>query len=105
MSIIEVAMPEIGDAKDVPVVEIAVRIGDLVAEGDTVVALETDKATLDVPSATAGRVRELRVAVGDGVSMGSVLLVLEAGLMGLRSNFPPPFSNLRAPQHNRSESS
>ena len=74
----EVRVPDIGDFTDVPVVEVAVAVGDLVAAEDTLVVVESDKATLDVPAPFAGRVMEMRVAEGDTVSEGSVILVLEA---------------------------
>src|SRR4051794_6239691 len=65
---IEVRVPDIGDFTDVPVIEVMVSPGDTVAEEDPIVTLESDKATMDVPSPVAGTVRELRVAVGDTVS-------------------------------------
>lgn len=74
---IEVRVPDIGDFADVPVIEVLVAPGDAVAVEDPLVTLESDKATLDVPSPAAGRIAQLRVAVGDRVSEGSVLLLLE----------------------------
>jgi dihydrolipoamide dehydrogenase len=78
VSTIEVKVPDIGDFDDVPVTEILVAVGDEVAAEDPLVALESDKATMEVPSPEAGTVKELKVAVGDTVSEGSVILVLEA---------------------------
>ena len=78
MSAVEIQVPDIGDFSDVPVIEIHVSPGDVVAVDDTLVTLESDKATLDVPSPSAGTVSELRIGVGDTVSQGSVLMVLEA---------------------------
>jgi pyruvate dehydrogenase E2 component (dihydrolipoamide acetyltransferase) len=75
----EVKVPDIGDFKDVPVIEVMVKPGDKVAPEDPLVSLESDKATMDVPSPLAGIVRELKVAVGDKVSEGSVILLLDAG--------------------------
>ncbi len=72
----EVAVPDIGDFQDVPVSEIMVAVGDRVEAEDPLVALESDKATMEVPSPGAGTVQELRVAVGDTVSEGTPLLVL-----------------------------
>jgi dihydrolipoamide dehydrogenase len=84
MSAVEIPVPDIGDFSDVPVIEVHVRPGDVVAVDDPLVTLESDKATMDVPSPSAGTVSELRVAVGDSVSQGSVLVVLEAeGAPGL----------------------
>ena len=78
MSIVEVAVPDIGDFADVPVIEVLVAPGDTVAPEDSLVTLESDKATMDVPSPAAGTVSEVRVKVGDKVSQGSVVLTLEA---------------------------
>ncbi len=74
----EVRVPDIGDFADVPVVEVAVAVGDMVAAEDTLVVVESDKATLDVPAPFAGRVMEMRVAEGDTVSEGSVIVIMEA---------------------------
>lgn len=74
----DICVPNIGDVSEVPVVEIAVAPGDLVEHGATLIVLESDKATLDVPSPMAGRVVELKVAENDLVSEGSVILTLQA---------------------------
>jgi pyruvate dehydrogenase E2 component (dihydrolipoamide acetyltransferase) len=73
----EVAVPDIGDFDDVPVIEVLVAAGDTVAEEDPLVTLESDKATMDVPAPFAGVVQELRVNVGDKVAQGSPLLTIE----------------------------
>ncbi|MDK3072287.1 dihydrolipoyl dehydrogenase [Sedimentitalea sp. JM2-8] len=73
----EVKVPDIGDFTDVPVISILVSVGDEVAAEDPLIELESDKATMEVPSPAAGKVREIRVAEGDRVSMGSVIMVLE----------------------------
>src|SRR5438445_384414 len=78
MSTIEVKVPDIGDFKDVPVIEVFVKPGDAVKAEDSLVTLESDKATMDVPAPSAGVVKELKVKVGDKVSEGSVILTLEA---------------------------
>ena len=67
MSAVEIQVPDIGDFSDVPVIEIHVNPGDVVAVDDPLVTLESDKATLDVPSPSAGTVSELRIGVGDSV--------------------------------------
>src|SRR6266511_2013513 len=77
MSTIEVKVPDIGDFKDVPVIEVFVKSGDAIGKEDPLVTLESDKATMDVPSPDAGTVRDVKVKVGDKVSEGSVLLMLE----------------------------
>jgi dihydrolipoamide dehydrogenase len=79
----EIRVPEIGDFSDVPVIEVHVASGDTVAVDDPLLTMESDKATLDVPSPVAGTVTELRVAVGDAVSEGTVIGVFEvAGAAG-----------------------
>src|SRR5439155_5408434 len=74
---VEVKVPDIGDFTDVPVIEILVDVGQEIAEEDPLVTLESDKATMDVPAPQAGVVRELKVALGDRVSEGTPILVLE----------------------------
>ena len=78
MSTIEVKVPDIGDFKDIPVIEIFVKPGDVVTAEDSLLTLESDKATMDVPAPAAGTVREVHVKVGDKVSEGSRIVVLEA---------------------------
>jgi dihydrolipoamide dehydrogenase len=78
MSTIDINVPDIGDFKDVPVIEVFVKPGDAVAKEDPLVTLESDKATMDVPSPQAGTVRDVRVKVGDKVSEGTLLLTLES---------------------------
>jgi len=72
----EIAVPDIGDYEDVPVIEVHVAPGDVVAEEDPLVTLESDKATMDVPATAAGKVQDVRVKVGDTVSEGSVVVVV-----------------------------
>ncbi|MEA2395550.1 MAG: dihydrolipoamide dehydrogenase [Solirubrobacteraceae bacterium] len=74
--LVEVKVPDIGDFADVPVIEVLVSAGDEVAPEDPLVTLESDKATMDIPAPAAGTVTELKVAVGDTVSEGSLLLLL-----------------------------
>ena len=76
--LIEVTVPDIGDYTDVPVIDICVIVGDVVKVDDALVTLESDKATMDVPSSAAGVVREIRVALGERISAGAVVVVLEA---------------------------
>ena len=78
MSAVEVKVPDIGDFKDVPVIEVFVKPGDTVAPEDSLVTLESDKATMDVPAPAAGTVKEVKVKVGDKVSEGSLIVVLES---------------------------
>ncbi len=74
---IEVKVPDIGDFKNVPVIEVLVKPGDSIKKEDSLIALESDKATMEVPAPEAGIVKELRVKLGDKVSEGAVILVLE----------------------------
>jgi len=78
MSTIDVKVPDIGDFQDVPVIEVFVKPGDHVGIDDSLVTLESDKATMDVPSPAAGTVSRLAVKVGDKVSEGAVVLTLES---------------------------
>jgi dihydrolipoamide dehydrogenase len=75
---IEIKVPDIGDFKDVPVIEVLVKPGDTVKKEDSLVTLESDKATMEVPSTHAGTVKEIRVKLGDKVSQGTVIALLEA---------------------------
>ncbi len=78
MSNIELKVPDIGDYADIPVIEILVKVGDTVAKEQSLVTLESDKATMEVPADSAGVVREIRVKLGDKVSMDTVVAVIEA---------------------------
>jgi len=75
---VEIKVPDIGDFKNVPVIEVLVKPGDVVRKEDPLITLESDKATMDVPAPQAGVVKEIRVKTGDKVSEGSLILVLEA---------------------------
>ncbi len=78
MATIEIKVPDIGDYSDVPVIELLVAVGDTVKKDQGLVTLESDKATLEVPSSAAGVVKELKVKLGDTLSEGDVVVVLEA---------------------------
>ena len=75
----EVLVPDIGDFKDVPIIEVLVKPGDAVKADDSLVTLESDKATMEVPAPLAGVVRDMKVKVGDKVSEGTLILTLEVG--------------------------
>jgi dihydrolipoamide dehydrogenase len=77
-STIEVKVPDIGDFKNIPIIEILVKPGDSVQPEDPLIALESDKATMEVPSPAAGIIKELKVKVGDKVSQGTLVLTLDA---------------------------
>ena len=76
-NLVEVKVPDIGDFTEIPVIEILVKPGDTVKKEDSLVALESDKATMEVPSSHAGVIKEVKVKLGDKVSMGSIVVVLE----------------------------
>jgi pyruvate dehydrogenase E2 component (dihydrolipoamide acetyltransferase) len=78
MSTVDVKVPDIGDFKDVPVIDIMVKSGDSVKAEDSLVSLESDKATMDVPAPFAGKVKDIKVKLGDKVSEGSLLLTLDS---------------------------
>ena len=80
--IIEVKVPDIGDFKDVPIIEICVKAGDPVKAEDALLTLESDKATIDIPSPVDGIVKDIRVKIGDKVSEGTPIVRLEASVAG-----------------------
>jgi dihydrolipoamide dehydrogenase len=86
---IEVKVPAIGDFKNIPIIEVLVKPGDTVKPEDSLVTLESDKATLDVPAPVAGVVKELKAKVGDKVSEGSLILMLETADAGVASAATP----------------
>src|SRR5437773_2170659 len=79
MAVTEIKVPDIGDFKDVPVIEVMVKAGDQVKPEDALVTLESDKATMDVPAPLGGTVQKLAVKVGDKVSEGTMILTLATG--------------------------
>ena len=78
MALVEVKVPDIGDFDEVAVIELMVKVGDTIKAEQSLITVESDKAAMEIPSSTAGVVKELRVKVGDKVKQGSVVLVLEA---------------------------
>lgn len=92
--LIKVTLPDIGDFKDVPVVEILVNLGDEIAQEASLLVLETDKATMEVPAPVAGVVRELHVKVGDKVSQGSLIVTLETKMVTNQSTSPLSSSSI-----------
>ncbi|WP_337052808.1 dihydrolipoyl dehydrogenase [Pseudoxanthomonas sp. USHLN014] len=85
---IEVKVPDIGDFSDVPVIEVLVAVGDTVAKEQGLLTLESDKATLEVPSSAAGKVKEIKVKVGDKVNQGDLVVVLEGEAAAAPSQAP-----------------
>src|SRR5438552_2616580 len=88
MATIKVEVPDIGEFRDVPVIDVLVRAGDAVTTEDALITLESDKATMDVPSPAGGTVSELKVRVGDKVSEGSLILTLATGVAGAAAAAP-----------------
>ena len=86
----QVLVPDIGDFKEVEVIEILVKPGDAVTKEQSLITLESDKATMEIPSPGAGRVKELKVKVGDKVSKGTTILLLAASNGGGRAEVPAP---------------
>src|SRR5437867_1947848 len=74
----EVKVPDIGDFKSVEVIEVLVKPGDAVAKEQSLITLESDKATMEIPSPAAGTVQSIKLKVGDQVSQGSTILLLES---------------------------
>ncbi len=78
MALVEVKVPDIGDYDEVAVIELLVKVGDTVKAEQSLITVESDKASMEIPSSTAGVIKELKVALGDKVKEGSVVLVVEA---------------------------
>jgi len=96
-NVIEVKVPDIGDFKNIPVIEVLVKPGDSVGKEAPLVTLESDKATMEVPSPAAGKVKELKVKVGDKVSEGSIVLTLESSGDGVAAAKPAANKPAAAP--------
>ena len=86
---IEVRVPDIGDFEDVPVIDVAIKSGDQVKPEDPLITLESDKASMEVPSPAAGTVKEVNVKIGDRVSEGSLILTLTTGVAAAAPAGPP----------------
>ncbi|WP_396440374.1 dihydrolipoyllysine-residue acetyltransferase [Limnohabitans sp.] len=78
MALVEVQVPDIGDLDEVTVIELMVKVGDMVKAEQSLITVESDKASMEIPSSTAGVVKEMRVSLGDKVKQGSIVLVVEA---------------------------
>jgi dihydrolipoamide dehydrogenase len=95
---IDVRVPDIGDFKDVPVIEVHVKAGDTVKAEDPLVTLESDKATMDVPSPSGGTVGEVKVKVGDKVSEGTLIITLSTGAVAAKAAAPAAAPLAAAPK-------
>src|SRR5512145_1924767 len=95
MAVVEVKVPDIGDFKDVAVIELLVKPGDTVKAEQSLLTVESDKASMEIPSSHAGVVKELKVALGDKVSEGTLVLLLETE--GAAAAAPAPAAAAPAP--------
>ena len=87
---IEIKVPDIGDFKDVEIIEVLVKPGDVLTAEQSLIVLESDKATMEVPTPQAGVVKELKVKVGDKVSQGTLVLLLDGAAAPAASTGAPP---------------
>ena len=74
-----ISVPDIGDFKDVEVIEVLVKPGDTINKNDPIVTIESDKSSLEIPSPASGEIKDLKVKIGDKVSEGSILATIENG--------------------------
>ena len=95
--LVNVTVPDIGDYKGVPVIEVHVKPGDVVEKEQTLVTLESDKATMDVPSSHAGVIKEVKVKVGDSISQGDLVVILESSSAGVAPVAAPTKAPSTAP--------
>src|SRR3954466_13266654 len=93
MALVEVKVPDIGDFKEVAVIELLVKPGDTIKAEQSLLTVESDKASMEIPSSTAGVVKEVKVKIGDKVAEGSVIVLVEAAAGAASS--PPPLGEGR----------
>ncbi|HPQ96647.1 MAG TPA: dihydrolipoyl dehydrogenase, partial [Thiolinea sp.] len=98
MSVIEIKVPDIGDFSDVDVIEVLVKAGDTVAVDDALITLESDKASMDIPSSAAGTVKEMKITVGGKASEGTVICLLEVAGAAAAASVPAPAAPAPAPK-------
>ncbi|NCZ85639.1 MAG: dihydrolipoamide acetyltransferase, partial [Burkholderiaceae bacterium] len=96
--LLEIKVPDIGDYQDVPVIEVHIKPGDRVEKEQSLITLESDKATMDVPSSHAGIVKEVKVKVGDSISEGGLVLLLEPSDASASAASSAPVPPTPAPQ-------
>lgn len=90
MAVKEVFVPDIGDFKDVPIIEILVKVGDSVKAEQSLITVESDKATMEIPAPAAGVIKELKIKLGDTVNTGSLIAVMEEGAGAAAAPAPAP---------------
>src|ERR1700730_8245018 len=88
MSLVEVKVPDIGDFKDVDVIEVNIKPGDTIEVEQALMTLESDKASIEVPSDAAGVVKEVKVKAGDKVSQGTVIAIVQSAAAGSAKDAP-----------------
>lgn len=96
-NLIDITLPDIGDYRDVPVVEIHVKPGDAISADDPLISIESDKATMEVPAPAAGTVHELKVSVGTRVSQGTLIMVLASAAEKAATPAPAPAAQAPTP--------
>ena len=96
MAWVEVKVPDIGDFKEVEVIELLVKVGDTVAVDQSLLTVESDKASMEIPSSHAGVVKELKVKLGDKVAEGTLVLVLDAAAAAAAATAAPRAESPRA---------
>src|SRR5262245_16446015 len=97
MATIEVQVPDIGDFKDVGVIELLVKPGDTIKVDQSLITVESDKASMEIPSTQAGVVKEMKIKLGDKVSQGSVILTIESAGASAAVPAPAPAPAAAAP--------
>ena len=97
MALIDVQVPDMGDFKDVAIIEVLVKPGDTVKAEQSLVSVESDKASMEIPSSHAGVVKELKVALGDKINQGTVVLTLESADAGAAASASPDAAPAAAP--------
>ena len=106
MALKEIFVPDIGDFKDVPVIEILVKPGDTVKAEDSLITVESDKATMEIPAPSAGVIRELKIKLGDTINTGTLIALMEEGAQAVPSptpQAPPPSPSPPKGEEGRSE--
>ncbi len=97
MALVEIKVPDIGDFDEVAVIELLVKPGDTVKAEQSLITVESDKASMEIPSSHAGVVKELKIKLGDKVKEGSVVLMLEAEGAGAPAAAAAPAAPVAAP--------
>ena len=105
MALVNIQVPDIGDFDEVGVIELLVKVGDTVQAEQSLITVESDKASMEIPSSHAGVLKELKVALGDKVKQGSVIAVIEAADTGSSESKAAPAQAAQAPAASKSEAS